>query len=194
MRVVIDGNIGSGKSTQLNLLKDLGFRVRKEPINEWPLELYYSDPVRWGFLMQLSVLSSFADPEDDVIFERSMQSSRLVFWDVMNKTPEEDRVYTSLYEKLKWTPDLVIYLRSDPEKCFERIEKRGQSGDNGISLNYLRALHTKYEQNDENVYTIDVEGLNEKEICAKILHLLIVKNAMQFVHQDGTQVSSVRQD
>lgn len=31
MKVVIDGNIGSGKTTQLDLLEMRGYRVRREP-------------------------------------------------------------------------------------------------------------------------------------------------------------------
>ena len=50
-KIVIDGNIGSGKTTQLDLLEQQGkYNIKKEPIEKWPLDLYYSDPKRWGFL------------------------------------------------------------------------------------------------------------------------------------------------
>ena len=52
-KIVIDGNIGAGKTTQLNRIEKLGFRVVKEPIEQWPLDLFYSDPERWGFLFQM---------------------------------------------------------------------------------------------------------------------------------------------
>jgi predicted ATPase len=41
MKVVIDGNIGSGKTTQLGLLEKAGYIVRREPIDQWPLEEFY---------------------------------------------------------------------------------------------------------------------------------------------------------
>jgi predicted ATPase len=38
MRVVIDGNIGSGKTTQLELLERKGWFIQKEPIRFMALE------------------------------------------------------------------------------------------------------------------------------------------------------------
>jgi deoxyadenosine/deoxycytidine kinase len=38
MRIVIDGNIGAGKTTQLGLLEKIGYTVRREAIDDWPLE------------------------------------------------------------------------------------------------------------------------------------------------------------
>ena len=56
MKSVIDGNIGCGKTTQLKILENIGFNVRYEPIEDWPLDLFYSDMERWGFLFQIVVL------------------------------------------------------------------------------------------------------------------------------------------
>ena len=56
LRVVIDGNIGSGKTTQLGLLEKTGYTVRREAIQDWPLEEFYKDPARWAFLLHTSIL------------------------------------------------------------------------------------------------------------------------------------------
>ena len=58
MIVVIDGNIGCGKSTVLDALSERGFLVHKEAIEMWPLEKFYEDQSRWAFMMQIAVFDS----------------------------------------------------------------------------------------------------------------------------------------
>ena len=57
MKIVIDGNIGVGKSTQLRLLEQVGYKVYREPIDDWSLELFYKDQSRWAFLLQMQILN-----------------------------------------------------------------------------------------------------------------------------------------
>jgi deoxyadenosine/deoxycytidine kinase len=153
MRVVIDGNIGAGKTTQLGLLEKIGYTVRREAIDEWPLEEFYEDPARWAFLLHTSILLTNQPPFDQseslVLFERSLISSRWVFWEVLKKqghvTSKEDEIYSKLYEKYAWHPDLFIYLAKSPERCLEHIQGRYQPGDQGaITLDYLQELGTEY--------------------------------------------------
>jgi thymidine kinase len=147
-RIVIDGNIGSGKSTQLKLLSEKGYSVKCEPIHDWPLELFYSDHERWAFLLQMTILKSFTSTSDSVttIWERSPESSREVFWNILQKTKEEEYVYKYFYEMCGWCPDIHMYIRTDPEKCFERISKRHQEGDLKITHEYLQKVHESYER------------------------------------------------
>ena len=42
--------------------------------------------------------------------------------------------------------DLIFYLRSSPEKCFERLKKRNREGEELITLNDLNKLHVFYEK------------------------------------------------
>lgn len=148
-RVVIDGNIGSGKSTQLKLLSN-EYTIKCEPIHEWPLKLFYEDPVRWAFLLQMSILKSFSHHHHDespvIIWERSPESSREVFWNILSKTHEEDDIYGHFYEKCGWAPDIHVYIRTDPDMCFERISSRYQEGDLKITREYLQRVHESYER------------------------------------------------
>jgi hypothetical protein len=56
MKIVIDGNIGAGKTTQLNLLESKGFKVHREPIEKWPLELF---PQEVGSHLSIDYLRNF---------------------------------------------------------------------------------------------------------------------------------------
>jgi deoxyadenosine/deoxycytidine kinase len=180
-RIVIDGNIGSGKTTQLDLLEKKGWRVQREPLDKWPLKEFYDDPSRWAFYFHMVLLQTLQPKETKtaVIYERSLLSSRYVFWPVMvNKkmvTKMEDETYAKFYSKYEWMPDLYIFLTKRPEKCYEHIQKRGQVGDTGVTLDYLKDLDTQYIKMIKNVpckvVMINAERSAEeihKEICKHI--------------------------
>ena len=162
MRVVIDGNIASGKSTQFDMLsKD--YKVLSERIYDWPLELFYKDPSRWAFLLQFSILKSFCSHSKDFdIFERSPESSREVFWKMLitdgTVTKEEDDVYKYFWELNGWSPDVYIYIFTPPEICFERLQSRHQEGDSHITLEYLQKVsnyYIDYIRKKNNLHIID---------------------------------------
>ena len=146
MKVVIDGNIGSGKTTQLNKLESAGLPVRREPIEKWPLDLYYSDPVRWGFLFQMIILQTLKCENGFMIYERSPISSRDVFWEIMEKTDIEDAVYRKEFDDRAWYPDVYILIDKAPETCYEHLCTRDQAGDSGVTYEYLKQVGDQYEK------------------------------------------------
>tara|TARA_R110000850_G_C9734580_1_gene443653 strand:+ start:72 stop:629 length:558 start_codon:yes stop_codon:yes gene_type:complete len=156
MKIVIDGLIGAGKSTQVDIIhKKLGIPIVKEPIDEWPLELFYSDPTRWGFTMQIAVLNSFVKFRDvEGIFERSPESTRSVFWqnlvDSKIVTDKENEIFQNLYNYLEWKPEITILIDKDPKLCYEHIQKRSQSGDDGVTIEYLERLNVYYQKFKSN--------------------------------------------
>jgi deoxyadenosine/deoxycytidine kinase len=157
MKVVIDGNIGSGKTTQLDLLERKGWTVQREPLDKWPLKEFYEDPQRWAFYFHMVLLQTLQPKKTSrpVIYERSLLSSRYVFWPVLLKqgtvTQMEDDTYSKFYDKYAWFPDLYIFLSKSPEKCHEHIQKRGQAGDQSVSLEYLKSLDSEYTRLLSNV-------------------------------------------
>ena len=180
-RVVIDGNIGSGKTTQLGLLEKKGWKVRREPIDQWPLEEFYKDPKRWAFYFHMVILQTLRPvnkPHDSsmVIYERSPFSSRWVFWPVMVRkgmvTKQEDATYARFYDQYAWYPDLYIFLSKDLDLAWEHIQKRHQAGDTGVTREYLAELGEEYQNAIRNtpcrVHIVNanrtVEEIHE-EIC-----------------------------
>jgi deoxyadenosine/deoxycytidine kinase len=178
MKVVIDGNIGSGKTTQLDLLEKIGYKVRREPIDEWPLEEFYKDQSRWAFYFHMVILQTLRPLriKDTVIYERSLLSSRWVFWPVLLKkglvTREEDETYSKFYDQYSWLPDLYIFLSKTPELAWEHIQARHQAGDSGITKEYWLELAKEYQNLIKNVpcqvYVVNANRSVEeihKEIC-----------------------------
>jgi len=180
-RVIVDGNIGSGKTTQLDLLEKKGWKVHREPLDKWPLEEFYKDPSRWAFYFHMVILQTQRpiDHPEPVVYERSLASSKTVFWQVLvNRglvTDGEDHTYSQFYDKFVWYPDLYIFLKKSPEKAFEHMSLRGQAGDSGIDLDYLRELDSEYNNLISKlpceVIIIDAERTPE-EIHEEIIRLL----------------------
>jgi deoxyadenosine/deoxycytidine kinase len=165
MRISIDGNIGAKKST---ILKALGVPVIVEPVDTWSLYLhkFYVDPVRWGFCFNLKVLTSFANYDKNSICERSPYSCRYVFTQLQFEEKKMDMLefntFDEVYKQIGWKPDVLIYLKTDPKKCLERIKIRDRSSERNIELDYLQQLHDKYESLDHtNRYVIDGEQEND---------------------------------
>ena len=178
MKVVVDGNIGSGKTTQLNLLEKIGYTVRREPIDKWPLEEFYKDPKRWAFYFHMVILQTLRPLKtpQTVVYERSLMSSRWVFWEVMRKkgqvTTQETETYSKFYDQFAWFPDLYIFLSKSPELAWEHIQQRHQAGDSGVTKEYWLELNEEYIKLIRNVpCKVHVLNANKsveeihKEIC-----------------------------
>lgn len=200
-RIVIDGNIGSGKTTQLDLLEKKGWKIQKEPLDKWPLEEFYQDPSRWAFYFHMVLLQTLQPVKTDypVIYERSLMSSRYVFWPVLLKngtvTRMEDETYAKFYSRYEWFPDLYIFLSKSPEKCYDHIQVRHQTGDTGVTLKYLQELHNEYlsliKSMPCKVIIINAERPVEeihKEICMHLSEneLLVSNPIRKKVHEKGS--------
>jgi deoxyadenosine/deoxycytidine kinase len=172
---IIEGNIGSGKTTLINILKNFNnFEVIEEPVNLWLnlkgddnkniLQEFYEDPERYAYIFQTMVfktrLNSIDHLQDkDIRFsERSIWTDKYVFGisciesKKMNKLEAECYNYWFdwLEEKFNPQPDGIIYIKTTPQKCLERIEKRGRSEEATIPLAYLEELDSRHNKWLEN--------------------------------------------
>ena len=185
MKVIIDGNIGSGKTTQLNLFSQKGFKVHREPIDDWPLEVFYSWPQRWQLMFQLRVIQTLPEIKFDKskniqFYERSIFSALHVFWqyalDCQLVSYWEDLVFRDVYNKIKCEPDMYIYIRRSPIECFRSIQSRNQAGDSKVTLEYLERLSTLYEKMIHRlpceVCVIDADGRDPGEVHREIIKVL----------------------
>lgn len=168
--VYIEGNVGSGKSTFLSLLKDhLDLQIVYEPIELWQnidghnlLEKFFLDQRRWAFTFQSYIVATRIDQLHDAVMynhgrvqcvERSVFSSRYCFAQNLFDTGKMSDLEWALYQKL-WDRDIrdeiskpsgFIYLRTPAEICFQRIEHRGRNEEHPISLQYLKQLEKKHD-------------------------------------------------
>lgn len=173
--VVVDGNIGSGKTTMLSALESRGFTVVTEPVEEWcsefvhrgshessPISKFYEDPIRYAMPFQLHVLTtsvnklteafSRASTNNVVIIERDPFDIQLFVEDNFRQgrfSTLEHRVFSDLIATVRRlvAADHVgsAYLRLPPELCMDRIQKRNRVEEAKIELNYVKELHEMHE-------------------------------------------------
>src|SRR5579885_2375693 len=168
--LIVEGNIGAGKSTFLKMIQDfLDVQLIYEPHQQWQnvggenlLERFYSDTKRWAysfqtyaFVTRIREQEKYArkNPHAIQVLERSVYSDRYCFarnsYESGQMTSLEWKLYNDWFEWLVDTyttkPTGFIYLKTDPEVCFERMHKRNRSEESQVPLAYLRQLHNRHE-------------------------------------------------
>lgn len=170
MIISIDGNIGSGKSTILDRLSELGYPVVKEGIDNWSvvLEKFYVDKSRWAFTLQVAILQDMHEKyknallsDDIVFFERNPASSLLFLQNSYENHYLDDTEYThylKLHKLLSWQPDRVFKLNTPPAVCYQRIISRMDPAiETGLTLEYVNMLGEKYAK----VQGEDIDGTRD---------------------------------
>jgi len=181
MLIYIEGNIGSGKSTLIKLIRrdfNLGVYFVDEPVKEWLsltdrkgkniLEHFYNDISKYGFMFQINasitkiekIKETQSEPyyskDLNIIFaERSIFSDRYCFaenlYDKDNMEDIEWQLYKNYFDWIKKNfpdviPDGYIYIKTEPNICHKRIQKRDRKEETGVSLEYLTELHEKHNK------------------------------------------------
>ena len=168
--ILLEGNIGAGKSTVGRLLKASSkFDFIEEPVDQWQggyasnlLDMFYHDMERWSFTFQILAFITRAKTWQEilartehsrVVLERSIFTDRHVFATSMHQigamSETEWQVYCGLWDFLSTNycvePDAIVYLRTPAEECLERIKERDRSEEVGIELDYLKQLEALHD-------------------------------------------------
>jgi deoxyadenosine/deoxycytidine kinase len=167
---LVEGNIGSGKTTLLEKLsnKDI-FEVIREPVDLWLntkgsdgknlLQEFYEEPNRYAYLFQTIVFKTrlmSLDKEQEKPFrfsERSIWTDKYVFGKSCIDSNKMNTLEVNCYnqwfnwlEQKHWKqPDGIIYLRTSPDKCMERMNKRGRNEEASVPIEYLNEIHNYHE-------------------------------------------------
>ena len=172
--ISIDGNIGSGKSTIVQKLKndfenENNIIFLEEPVNEWIkikddthniIEKFYEDPIKYSFPFQMMALISRFKilndtmqkyPNSVIITERSLYTDKHIFAKMLFDSNKMNTFEYQIY--CKWFSEFVqklpehkfIYLHTKPETCIERIKIRGREGEDKISIDYLTSCNNYHD-------------------------------------------------
>jgi deoxyguanosine kinase len=179
---ILEGNIGVGKSTILQLveIQCSHISVIQEPKDNWATQTtgqsllgnFYQDPHRWAYTLEtLAMIYRVKDhlreqknTDLNRIMERSIYSGHYFF--AMNDYASgylsslEWEIYLKWFDFLatkKCNPPLgFIYLHASPDICFKRIKKRNRAGEENVSFDYLIKINNWHEN-----FFIKKEGLPE---------------------------------
>ena len=176
MFIIVEGNIGSGKTTLCQQLQHTKFnkphKILLEQVDVWLtntgedgksiLSHYYEDPKRYSFTFQTYVLLQRINymldmkskhPDTIFICERSHLTDLHIFarncYDMGNMNQIEWNTYIetqNCLQKLCPSIDGIIYNKADVEVCYNRINQRARKGESNISKDYLSSLENRHEE------------------------------------------------
>jgi len=156
--IAVDGPIGVGKSSLVNLLSErLGAMKVLEKVQENPfLSRFYTHRKQFAFQTQMFFLLSrynqLLELNQMDLFHRHTLADYIFPKDrifaYMNLSDPELELYEQIYSILDDqvpTPDLVIYLQADTDVLMNRIRHRGRPYERNIDWDYVEALNEAYE-------------------------------------------------
>ena len=159
MYTVVEGPIGVGKtSLSRRLAARYGAELKLEVVQENPfLAPFYENPAAFAFQVQvfflLSRFKQLSQLSQGGLWQGGVVGDYLFAKDfifaAMNLRDHEFSLYHDLYTHLSPrlpTPDLVVYLRAEPDVLLQRIEKRGRPFESAIQAAYLTDLTARYDE------------------------------------------------
>jgi len=190
--ITLDGNIGCYKTSILNYFH----KNYKTPVDLEPVE--NTDKSTYNFQIRVWLDRCWIQEKSNTILlmERSPYFIKNVF---VEKAYEDKTISEEEYKNILtlhkttdklWEPQGYIYLRSNPEICFNRIIKRGREAEKNIKIEYLKRIHElhdkKYEEalkNNKNIICIDVENKSVADICSEIISSNIYNNIINQIYK-----------
>lgn len=172
--IALSGPIGAGKTSLTELLtQHWGSDAYYESVDDNKiLPLFYKDPKRYAFLLQIYFLNKRLDSIKQAndgfrsVMDRSIYEDSLLFHlnaDLGRATETEVKIYDSLLSNMmqelprlsyKKNPDLLIHIDISFDTMLKRIKKRGRSYEqieNDPSLyGYYKELNRRYVSWFEN--------------------------------------------
>jgi len=177
--VVIEGNIGAGKTTLATRISDeFNARLILEHFADNPfLPKFYDDPEKYSFQLELSFLASrYKQLKEELVPQDLFRAftvadyyfmKSLVFAASTLKGDEYNlyrQIFYIIYGSLP-KPDIFVYLHLTPDRLLQNIEKRGRNFEKSITREYLQKIQDSYftffRQNPDNKFlVIDIENID----------------------------------
>jgi deoxyadenosine/deoxycytidine kinase len=177
--VVIEGNIGAGKTTLASRISDqFNARLILERFADNPfLPKFYDDPEKYSFPLELSFLADrFKQLKEELVEQDLFKSFTIADYYFMKSlvfaastlTGDEYNLYRQIFYIIYGSlpkPDIYVYLHLRPDRLLQNIEKRGRNFERSITAEYLQKIQDNYfsffKQNPDSKYLIiDINEIN----------------------------------
>ncbi|MEX0982098.1 MAG: deoxynucleoside kinase [Bacteroidales bacterium] len=156
--IVIEGNIGAGKTSLATKLADeTNARLILEQFEENPfLPKFYKEPDRYAFPVELAFLADrYQQLKDKItprdLFQKKTISDYYFFKSLIfsRKTLKDDEysLYKRVFEIIQQQlikPDIYVYLHVSTDRLLENIRMRGRDYERDISKDYLDQIQKSY--------------------------------------------------
>jgi deoxyadenosine/deoxycytidine kinase len=205
----IEGNIGSGKSTFVKILKQMytdsnKYIFMEEPVEIWEtiqdkngtniIEKFYKEQDKYAFSFQmmayisrLSMLRKIVkeNPNKIIICERSLYTDKNVFAKMLYDSGKIEEVEYQIYTK--WFDEFIgdlpetktVYVQVEPQISHSRVLKRQRKGEN-IPLEYLKSCHEYHEKWLNNEQDVLVLNGNEDKTITVESYFKWIKELERF--------------
>ena len=199
--ITLDGNIGCYKTSILNYFhKNYKTPVDLEPVDNWSeylKNMYNTENSTYNFQIRVWLDRCWIQEKSNtiILMERSPYFIKNVF---VEKAYEDESISEEEYKNILtlhkttdklWEAAGYVYLRSNPEICFNRIKKRGREAEKNIKIEYIKRIHELHEKNKEEalknnkkIICIDVENKSVADICSEIISSNIYNNIINQVY------------
>lgn len=195
--LVIEGVVGVGKSSLMNILAEEGYVAFEEPVVDNPvLDKFYYDRSRYSFPLQVFFLNKRfehikkAKDVSKAVMDRSIYGDA-IFARMLNlaneMSDEEFAIYAELLENMLQhvqRPKLMVYLEVGVDVAMERINKRGRDYELIVERDYWQKLNSEYSKyfNDYSlspILKINVDALDfENNPEDRVYVLNLIKEAL----------------
>jgi len=177
--LVIEGNIGAGKTTLAQMLsRDFNAKLVLEQFAENPfLPKFYREPDKYSFPLEMSFLAERYNQLNRELQNFDLFSSftvsdyyfmkSLIF--AQNTLQNDEyklyhQFFKIIYDKMP-KPDLYVYLHLNVEKLLRNIESRGREYERYIAPEYLEKIREGYfsffkQQEDFPIVIIDTNNID----------------------------------
>ena len=156
---------------------DIWEKVKDPDTNESMLEKFYADQSKYAFSFQvmafisrLTLLRKTVRENSNaiIITERCLHTDKLIFakmlYDMKNIEDVNYQIYCKIYDEFvdEYPLDKIIYIRTEPTVCYERVHIRSRQGESCIPLEYLEQCDLYHENM--------IKELNDKKMNILILN------------------------
>ncbi len=156
--LVIEGNIGAGKTSLCNRLSEqFDTRLVLEQFADNPfLAGFYAEPARHAFSVELFFMSERYKQLQDLLLERELFQTKVVADYFFIKTllfagrtleGDEFRLFKRFFKILNKSfpsPDLLVYIHRPVDALLCNIQKRGRDYEKDLNGDYLEKIQSAY--------------------------------------------------
>jgi deoxyadenosine/deoxycytidine kinase len=190
--ISFEGNIGSGKTTLVKKLKERyanqpDILFLEEPVDVWErikqdgktiLQLFYDNPRKYSFAFQILAYRTRSNLIQEalasnpgvklILMERSLEADNEIFAKMLFEEGLMESCEYDIYKTItnnEYSVDGIVWLRTKPEVCLERVQTRGREGEENMSLDYLAKCDVYHKQWLADLgFVFQMEEVDEKEL------------------------------
>jgi deoxyguanosine kinase len=194
--VVIEGNIGAGKTTLARkIAEQFNAHLILEQFADNPfLPKFYKEPEKYSFPLELSFLADrYKQLKEELVPQDLFKAFTVADYYFMKSlvfaastlNGDEYNLYRQIFYIIYGSlpkPDIFVYLHLAPDRLLQNIEKRGRNYEKSITSDYLQKIQESYftffKQNPENKYL--VIDISEIDFVANENHYRKIVDAIFF--------------